>query len=78
MLAFLVPSQWNCLGRIGRHDVGKGESLGVAFEILKAMPFPVCFSLPLGCILRCKLSATALAPCLPDCCHALCHDGHTL
>lgn len=57
--------------------VGGGVSLGVGFEDSKAHTILIAISLPhdFG---SCKILATAPLPCLPACCHAAHHDGHTL
>lgn len=45
------------------------------FNIINATIFA---SLPLTCVLVCKLSVTALLPCLPVCCRAPCCNRHGL
>lgn len=50
--------------------------LGVDFEVSKAYTFPVCLLSASRLWMRCKLSDTVPAPCLPAAMHASCHDGY--
>lgn len=61
MFGHLVPSWWNCLGKVSKYDcVGGGMSLEGGLRFLKAMPFTVCVLFP-ACDLRCKLLAVLAA-----------------
>lgn len=71
MFDYLVPSWRNSLGSI--REVYGGVPLGSGFAVLKAQAIPR-ISLPHGCVLRCKILATAPVPCQADCCHAPHHD----
>lgn len=40
MFEYLMPSWWNCLGRMRRHVLVGGIPLGMGFEVLKVHAIP--------------------------------------
>lgn len=78
VLQYVVPTWWNCLGRIKKYGlIGGGVPLGVGLGVSRPMPFQVCSRLPF-CGSKCEFSAVAPASCLP--CLLSCSlpvgDGH--
>lgn len=66
-LIYLVPSCWTREGLGGVALLRRYVTVGLALRFQKPTSFPVCFlSLSVLCLwIRCKLSAMALALCVP-------------
>lgn len=66
MFEYLVPSQWNYLGRIRKCGLVRGGvSLEAGFRVSKAAISPVSSLCLVFVDQDTELSATALPPCLP-------------
>lgn len=66
MFVYLVPSGFNCLGRVRICGLtGGGVSLGVALKFQSLIPFPIC-SLHFGFVVQDVSFQPATSASMPD------------